>query len=151
MREYYENAMEEFKRADHLMYVSLKYTRTCDVFKSIIERLIDTFDDVMEGLLEKAKEDAKIFDIPPSPKLRTEEIKRIYSEDEIIVDMTNFYLLLRRLDRADFTRKSEFRRHVTMTCAMDNGEIHEITIDKIEEYFIKSKDILQYFKEKYTE
>ena len=32
--------IEELKRVDHLVYVSLKYTRTVDVIRSIIDRLI---------------------------------------------------------------------------------------------------------------
>ena len=41
------DAEKELKRVDHLIYVSLKYTRTVDVFKNIIKRLISTIDFIM--------------------------------------------------------------------------------------------------------
>ena len=47
-----EPAREEMKRADHLLYVSLKYTRTVDVIKSLIERLFSTIDAITDALLD---------------------------------------------------------------------------------------------------
>jgi hypothetical protein len=55
MKESLSEAFEELKRADHLIYVSLKYTRTVDVIKSIIERLINAYDDAIITLLDKSK------------------------------------------------------------------------------------------------
>ena len=40
MTENLENAKEELKRIDHLIYVTLKYTRTVDVLLSVVERMI---------------------------------------------------------------------------------------------------------------
>ncbi len=34
-----DSALQELKRADHLIYVTLKYTRTVDVIKNTIKRL----------------------------------------------------------------------------------------------------------------
>ena len=42
---------EELKRADHLVYVSLKYTRTCDIMKNAIKRLIAAFQLVIHKFL----------------------------------------------------------------------------------------------------
>ena len=39
-----DEAKEEIKRADHLIYISLKYTKTVDVIKITIQRLINAFD-----------------------------------------------------------------------------------------------------------
>ena len=55
-----DNAKEELKRVDHLIYVSLKYTRTVDVIKSIIERMINAFDFSIRAGLEYAKGKKKI-------------------------------------------------------------------------------------------
>ena len=43
MKEALDNAKEELKRVDHLFYVSLKYTRTADMMRHLIERLINAF------------------------------------------------------------------------------------------------------------
>ncbi len=151
MNEHIHDALEEFKRAEHLMYVSLKYTRTVDVFRSIMERLIEALRIALHGLLSVAKEKGEIDEIPASPKLLAEEVKRIYSDDEKIVEMANLYLFLRRVHRAPFTRKSEFRRHVTMTSTLDNGEIIETTIDSIEEKYKEAKEALMHLQEKFGE
>ncbi len=52
--EFLETAQDELKRADHLMFVSLKYTRTVDVIKSIITRLKAAIDAGFEVLLQAA-------------------------------------------------------------------------------------------------
>ena len=38
---YLEDAKDELKRADHLVFISLKYTRTCDIIRNTIERIIN--------------------------------------------------------------------------------------------------------------
>ena len=73
-------AKQELKRADHSIAVSLKYTRTVDVIKSIIKRLINTITHILDALLEKAKEDGKIKEMPKIPGLKAEHVKKIYSE-----------------------------------------------------------------------
>ena len=137
MLEALENAKEELKRADHLMYVSLKYTRTVDVLKSIMERLINTFDCGIEALL-LAK---KVKEIPKVPKLKVESVKKQYAEEPAMTTFMDFYLLLRSVDRATFERALEYRRHVTMTAHLDDKEI-EIDIDIIEDYFHKVKEFV---------
>lgn len=49
MKEAITNAVEELKRVDHLIYVSLKYTRTVDVIRSVINRLIESYNAIIDG------------------------------------------------------------------------------------------------------
>ena len=151
MKDYLHDAVQELKRADHLMYVSLKYTRTVDVFRSIIERLIESLRISIDGLLERSRREGKIQDIPQSPKLKTEEVQRLYNEDETVNEMVGFYLMLRRLLKAPYTRSNEFRRHVTMTSSLPNGEVIETTIDSIEEQYKKAKEEISILGERYGE
>ena len=51
---------EELKRADHLVYVSLKYTRTCDIMKNAMKRLINAFEMSMHAYLEYLMKEKKI-------------------------------------------------------------------------------------------
>ena len=139
------NAKEELKRADHLLYVSLKYTRTVDVIKSIIHRLINAYDFTFRALLEDKKIKKKIGDIPENVGLRVNLIKEYYATDPIIQDNVEFFLLLRKIDRAEYTRAREFRRHVTMT-AMVEGKPLAVNIDVIVEYFNKVKDFVEYIE-----
>ena len=140
MQESLERAQSELKRADHLTYVSLKYTRTVDVLKSIILRLIATIDEGMDALLHNAKNQGKIPAIPSLPRLKVEALKKVY-DDEMLRHYLKFYLLLRKLDKASFGREKEYRRHVTMKAAVDNNDI-EITIDIINDYYHKTKEFL---------
>lgn len=55
MREPLFFASQELKRAEHLLYVSLKYTRTADVMQSFIARLVACFDFIIDGLLKKKR------------------------------------------------------------------------------------------------
>lgn len=77
---------EEIKRTDHLLYVSLKYTRTVDVMRNAIERLINAYTLISDALLEYAKRKKKITDIPPSPIMRSALVKKAYSDDEKITE-----------------------------------------------------------------
>ena len=60
MQPFLEDAREEMKRAEHLLYVSLKYTRTVDVIKSLIGRLINAIDATTDKLLDYAVQKKKI-------------------------------------------------------------------------------------------
>ncbi len=136
-----DNAREELKRSDHLIYVSLKYTRTADVLKSIIERLINAFNFGCEALLEKAKQESRVSSVPPMPLPRIELVRKAFP-DKKIQDFMEFYLLLRKIDKAKFTRTQEYRRHVSMVASVDNAQI-EITIDIISDYFERAKDFIR--------
>ena len=141
MLESLELAKEELKRADHLMYVSLKYTRTVDILKSIVERLINAFNFGIDALLLKKK----VRDIPKIPKIKMDLVKKNYP-DEKLNPYFELYQLFREIDKASFERRLEYRRHVTMTAHLDDKEI-EITIDIIEDYYIKTKEFIAYVED----
>lgn len=149
MKEYLTNSREELKRVDHLIYVSLKYTRTVDVIRSIIARMIAAIDCIIDGLVEKAKKEGKTENIPTQHGLRVNIIREIYKEDEKIADMMDFYTSLKKIMRAPYTRAQEFRRHVKMTSKVDDKE-EIVDIDKIHEHFDKIKDFVAYIEQKHT-
>jgi len=113
--ESYRLATQELKRADHSIAVSLKYTRTVDVIKSIIQRLINSISLGLSALLEEAKKQGKIAEVPELPRLKIEQSRKLYPKDEVIQNFCDFFLLLRKIDKADFKRANEFRRNVTMS------------------------------------
>jgi len=145
MKDYLFDAREELKRADHMLYVSLKYTRTVDVIRNIIGRLIAAYDFIIDGMLNKKKEKGKINEVPIQPGLKAELIKQTYKEERTH-EAIDFYLLLRKIMRAEFTRAREFRKHVTMTSLVDN-EFLEIKVDTVHEYFDDTRDFVNYIEE----
>lgn len=142
MKEALDNAKEELKRVDHLIYVSLKYTRTCDVFKNIIARLINAIDSIIIALLKYLEKKEPKLKMPSVPGIKCKLIKEKI-KDEKINELIDFYLLLRQINRASFERAREFRRHVTMSFVV-NGKPMEINIDKITEYYKKTSGFLEY-------
>jgi hypothetical protein len=140
MREALEDAKEEIKRVEHLFYVSLKYTRTVDMIRTMVERLISTFDYGMLSLLKYAKAKKKIKEIPPSPISKCELLGKIY-EDIDIKQYTELYALLRKLTRMPYTKREEYRRHVTMISQVGDKKV-ETNIDILKEYYDKITDFL---------
>lgn len=146
MEESLINAREELKRADHLLFVSLKYTRTVDVIRSIIKRLINAFDFSIQALLLHYQENNKIDEIPQTPRVKAKTVEKLYEDDNNIKTFMNLYILFRKIDRARYDKELEFRRHVLMTAYLDEVEV-EINIDIINDYFNKTKEFVNYVQQ----
>jgi hypothetical protein len=146
IREKMHYAGEELKRAEHLLYVSLKYTRTVDVMKSLIDRLIACFDILIEGILEQKEKENIIFDIPKAPFARVEIVRGLYKDNKQIKNFLDFYTVLRKLSRSPFSAICEFRRNVTMIAKVDDLNV-EVNIDICGDYFYKTVDFLRFIKE----
>lgn len=143
MKDSYDEAVNELKRVDHLLYVSLKYTRTVDVLRSVIERIITTLDRLMDTLLKYAKKKKLVSIIPTTPGLQSEAVITAFGGNEAVVEMVNFYLLMRKIKRAKYTQREEFRRHVTMISVLDNNEKVEVNIDILVRYYTLLKDYVK--------
>jgi len=143
MQESLEKASEELKRADHLIYVSLKYTRTVDVIKSIIERLANAYDFLTESLIKRKIDEGKIESMPSSPLERADEVMKLYGSENF-KKYIDLYLMLRKIMKAEFDRSKEFRRHVTMTAKLKDGTAIPVDIDKIYEYNNLTKEFFNF-------
>ena len=139
-------ASEELKRAEHLLYVSLKYTRTTDVIKSLIDRLISCFDHLIEGVLTKKEEEGVIADIPKSPFAKVDCLKELYIHNQKVQEYIEFYHLLRKISRSEGRSENEFRRNVKRVVNVD-GKMIELNIDILGDYFNRTVDFLRYVKD----
>ena len=108
-----ETPEEELKRADHLVYVSLKYTRTCDIMKNAMKRLIAAFELSMENYLEYLRKSKKISEVPASVKEKAVMVKKLIGNP--IKKYMILYNLLKKIDKAEYTATEEFRKNVTLT------------------------------------
>ncbi len=143
MKESLDDAREELKRVDHLIYVSLKYTRTVDVLLNVIKRLIDAYDFAIDAILGYAQEKGMLEeDIPTNPLSKADLILKKF-HDPVIKDNIELYLLFRKIVKADYERFNEYRRHVTLKTMVDNRDI-EIKIDNITEYYNIIKEFVKY-------
>lgn len=136
------DAQEELKRVDHIIYVSLKYTRTVDIIRNALHRVVATFDNLIHSLLlHKGVEN-----IPKSPRLKVKKLEKLYGEDENIMYYLGFYVSLRDILNAKYDRKEEFRRGVTMITHLNNRTAF-INIDNLEDNIdMIAKDFFKYVK-----
>ena len=148
MKDYLDDVKNEVKRVDHLIYVSLKYTRTVDVLRNVTERIINAFEIGIEGLLKKVEKRRKNFDIPDQPLLRCTLIKKTFSDDKRLLKYVDFYLMLRRILKSPHTKREEYRRHVTMTSEISPGNFTEINIDVLNDHYDKTKQWVEYLEDK---
>jgi hypothetical protein len=138
-----EDAREELKRADHLIFVSLKYTRTCDIIMNTIKRMIEASDFIILTLLEKLKEKNKNLVIPASEINRAElllDVEKKYKK------YLKTYLLLRKIVLSDFDRREEYRKHVTMIVHFERRDL-EINVPVLHEYFDEIKEFVNLAEE----
>ncbi len=143
MEESIKEAIDEFKRADHLMYVSLKYTRTGDVILSLVERLAASIDKCMDALYKFKG----IKDVPTAPVSKANTIKSEFPDDEKIQEMMNIFLTFRKVRRSEKEVAGEFRRTLNLTVMLPDEEPLVLDIDSMQEYYNKTKIFLSYIKE----
>jgi len=130
MNDYLLEARDELKRLEHIIYVSLKYTRTVDVIINALNRMVSCIDLIIDAFLEKAKEDKLIEMLPKSPALRATKVSEIYSTDLELQRYLTFYAFLRNILKLPYTKREEFRRHVTFVVELDHATA-EINIDNL--------------------
>jgi len=124
------SAKKEMVRVDHLIFVSLKYSRTVDVIKSVIKRLISTFDMAMIAILETRYKGEELKSVLHGPKTMRDAMRKEFPET---VEYVKFYKFLRELDKAKVKQRlNEFRRHVTLVADV-GGEEQHVKIETVEE------------------
>lgn len=122
----------EKKIAQHLFYVSLKYTKTGDVIINLLIRWEKLIDKCMELMLKRAKKDKKIHEIPTAPRAREIAIRESF-KDDVVVKVMDLYNLFRRIPKLERIREHEFRKNVTLR-VIDGGKEIEINMDKLKEW-----------------
>jgi len=128
-----EKIIKEKISADHLLYVSLKYTKTCDVIINLLLRWRIMIDMAMDTLVEKAKKQKKWKPVPDAPRAKLIQLKKLYANDEIITKTLSLYELFRDIESLEKVRENEFRKGVTLK-VVHNGKMIAINIDTLKEY-----------------
>ena len=82
------------------------------------------------------------------PTTRAEEAKKYLKKIDLI-EFIDFYLLLKKVDRAEYTKKEEFKKNVRLVVMDENEESFEINIEKLYEFFEKTKEFVKYVEENY--
>ena len=136
-----EGAIGELKRVDHLIYVTLKYTRTCDVMRNILDKLISAVDHVIYEALVEFQEKGRIKDFPQAPLSRIDVFKKLIARaknKKELMEGLELYFLMKKILRAKYTKSCEFRKHVTLT-ATPGTEVIEVKVPDLYDYYEKIK------------
>ncbi|MDP2628863.1 MAG: hypothetical protein Q8P15_03120 [Nanoarchaeota archaeon] len=135
-----DEIIQEKISADHLLYVSLKYTKTCDVILNLLLRWRKMIETSIEKILKYAKTKKKIPSVPTNPIKQIEEIKKLMKKDKNFQEVMEFYEMLRKVEELRKERIGEFRKNVTLKIFYQGKEINvnleqlKVYADKIEKF-----------------
>ena len=127
------NIEKEMKAAQHLLYVSMKYTKTCDVMLNLMHRWQQMIDEAMMSALEKAKKKKLIKEIPVAPIQKMNAMKDIFKKEPLIQETMAIYLFFRKVNGCQMSKEHEFRKNVALRVTSDEKEII-IDIEKLKEW-----------------
>jgi len=128
-----EEIIQEKISADHLLYVSLKYTKTCDVIVNLILRWQKMIDISIDEILKHAKKRKKISSVPTNPTKKIEEIRKLFKKDKVFQKVIDDYEMFRKIDELRKERSGEFRKNVTLKVFYKGNEI-SINLDQLKIY-----------------
>jgi len=132
--------LKEKTSADHLLYVSMKYTKTCDVILNLIARWKSMMDISFDAILQKAFEDGMIKQMPDSPKQKIEFLKQYFKKQKALQEAIPLYIFFKRIPDTKKIREGEFRKNVNLKI-IELNRTTDINMDKLKEY----ADILERF------
>ena len=128
-----DKIIKEKISADHLLYVSLKYTKTCDVIINLILRWRRMIELGIENLIEKAQKKKKWKEVPDAPRAKLIQLKKIYENDVLLSEVFKMYELFRDIELLEKVRENEFRKGVNLKVVY-RGETININLEKLKEY-----------------
>ncbi len=143
-----ENIIQEKISADHLLYVSLKYTKTCDVIKNLLLRWRKMIETAIDSLLKHAKKKKKISIVPTNPVKKIEAMEKLFKKDKNMRETIEFYEMLRKIEELRQERIGEFRKNVCLKIMYQGKEINvnleqlKIYADMLEKFISTTKQFL---------
>lgn len=140
-----EEIIKEKTSADHLLYVSLKYTKTCDVILNLIARWKNLIEVCFDRLLEFYVEKGKIPSKPISPKQRVEFMKLYFKKNEGIQEVIPLYIFFKKIPDLHKTREGEFRKNVNLKIIEPN-KTTEINMERLGNYAEKVEEFVDEVK-----
>lgn len=141
-----EEIIQEKISADHLLYVSLKYTKTCDVIVNLLLRWAKMIETSVNEILKHAKKKKKISSIPLSPLEKIDLIKNLFKKDKDFLEVVEMYEMFRKIRDLKTERIGEFRKNVTLKVFYKGEEIN-INLEKLKSYADKLEKFISTTKQ----
>ena len=140
-----EKIIKEKISADHLLYVSLKYTKTCDVIINLLLRWKIMIELGMDLLVERAKKEKKWKPVSEGPRAKLVQLKKIYANEPIVSEVLDMYELFRDIENLEKVRESEFRKGVNLKVTY-KGQVVNVNLDKLKECSQVLEKFISYLK-----
>ena len=143
-----EDIIQEKISADHLFYVSLKYTKTCDIIINLILRWRKMIESSLNAILKHAKKKKKISSVPTNPLGQIETIKKLFKKNKEFLEVIKMYEMFRKIEELRKERIGEFRKNVNLKVFYQGKEINinleqlKIYADSLEKFISSTKQFL---------
>ncbi len=141
-----EEIMKEKISADHLLYVSLKYTKTCDVILNLILRWREMIETVIDEILEHAKKKKKIKSVPTNPIDKIKEIKKVMKKEKEFLEVIEMYEMFRKVEELRKERIGEFRKNVNLRIFYRGKEIN-VNLEQLKIYAARLEKFISITKQ----
>jgi len=128
-----EDIIKEKISADHLLYVSLKYTKTCDVIMNLILRWRKMIETSIDAILQNAYDTKKIKEMPTNPIGKIDEVKKLMKKDANFQKTLETFEMFRKIEELRKERIGEFRKNVCLKIIYRGEEIN-VNLEKLKEY-----------------
>ena len=128
-----EEIIQEKISADHLLYVSLKYTKTCDVITNLLLRWRKMIETCIDHLLKKSQKEAKGPEVSENAMGKIKQIKELFSDDKDFIEVMDFFMMLRKLETLKCERIGEFRKNVALKIQFRGQEIN-VNLEQLKIY-----------------
>jgi hypothetical protein len=128
-----EKIIQEKISADHLLYVSLKYTKTCDVIMNLLLRWRKMIETSIDVILKHAKSKKKIASVPENAVGKIEKVKELFKKDKDFIKVIEFYEMLRKIEELRKERIGEFRKNVALKVYYRGQEVN-INLEQLKIY-----------------
>ena len=138
--------IKEKTSADHLLYVSLKYTKTGDVILNLLARWKSLIELSFDSILELYVNQNKIPLMPVSPKQRIEFIRKYFKDYKSVQNIIHVYVFFKRVPDCPKSREGEFRKNVNLKVKLQNETVN-VNLQKLDEYSLMIDDFIKDIKE----
>ena len=138
-----DDIIKEKISADHLLYVSLKYTKTCDVILNLLSRWKIMVDTSFAFLIQKAGKSWK--PVPDAPRAKVIQLRKLYANEPLVMEALDLYEFFRDLESLDKIRESEFRKGVNLKVTYKGKQVN-INLEQLGIYSQILERFISYLK-----
>ena len=141
-----DRIIKEKISADHLLYVSLKYTKTSEVILNLILRWTIMIEYAFEDLLKHTKKKRIIIFFFFASLAASDLIRETFKKEKVVIETLDLYEMFRRIDSLKRESEGEFRKNVALKVSY-RGEVVRINLDKLKEYSLILEKFINYLKQ----